>query len=97
MGFVGGLLGTAGGQNGTGVQGPSQANILNPTNVNQANQQYGNAQAALGQQQSFVNAVNQANGVGNQSQVFNALQGVANGTGPNPAFHKISELPFLNY
>ncbi len=96
MGFVGGLLGTAGGQNGTGVQGPSQANILNPTNVNQANQQYGNAQAALGQQQSFVNAVNQANGVGNQSQVFNALQGVANGTGPNPAQAQLAQATGAN-
>jgi hypothetical protein len=88
---VGGLLGTAGGVNGTGIQGPSQATILNPTTTAQAQQQYGNAQNALAQQQGFVNAVNQANGVGNQSQVFNALSGVANGTGPNPAQAQLAQ------
>lgn len=49
-------------------------------------------QNSIGQQQSFVNALNAQNGLGNQSAVFNQqqqlanqLQGVANGTGPNPA------------
>ncbi len=39
----------------------------------------------LGMQRDFVNALQAQNGIGNQSQVFNQLQGVANGTGPNPA------------
>lgn len=39
----------------------------------------------LGMQRDFVNALQAQNGIGNQSQVYNQLQGIANGTGPNPA------------
>lgn len=51
----------------------------------QLDQSYQNTQQAIGQQTNFANALNAANGIGNQSQVFNQLQGIANGTGPNPA------------
>lgn len=44
-----------------------------------------NANNGVNQQQDFVSALNAQNGVANQSSVFNQLQGVANGTGPNPA------------
>ncbi len=71
--------------NGNGSRDAQSANILNPATVEQANQQYGNVQSGVDQQQAFVNALNQQNGLGNQSSVFNQLQGVANGTGPNPA------------
>lgn len=82
MGFVSGLLG---GSTGAGYQakGPSQADI------DAANKNVG---GAFSQQQNFVNALAGQNGLANQSQVYNQqqglatqLQGVANGTGPNPA------------
>ncbi len=37
------------------------------------------------QQANFANAAGAVNGLGNQQNVFGQLQGVANGTGPNPA------------
>jgi hypothetical protein len=64
---------------------PQQAEIQRPATVDQANQQYGNVQQGLTQQQAFLNALAAQNGVQNQSNVFNQMQGVANGTGPNPA------------
>lgn len=79
MGFVSGLLGTAGGVNGTGISGPSG---VDPGQLSTA---YNQTQAGIKQQQDFVNALGQQNGLGNQTSVFNQLQGVANGTGPNPA------------
>lgn len=51
----------------------------------QAQQSTQSAQDALAQQQAFVNALNQGQGLQNQQNVFNQLQGVAEGTGPNPA------------
>lgn len=85
MGFVSGLLGTAGGINGTGVQGPSSANLLNPTTADQVTTAYDQSQNAIQQQQAFLNALAAQNGIGNQTDVYNQMQGVANGTGPNPA------------
>lgn len=51
----------------------------------QTDQAYGNTQTGLGQQQAFVNALQAQNGIANQANVYNQYQGVANGTGPNPA------------
>lgn len=51
----------------------------------QLSQTYQNTQDALAKQKAFADALNAANGIGNQSSVFNQLQGVAAGTGPNPA------------
>lgn len=83
---VGGLTGSlAGGltpQNGFQATG---ARIDSPATVDQANQLYQQNQDALSQQLAFVNALQAQNGIGNQSSVYNQLQGVANGTGPNPA------------
>lgn len=61
------------------------AEIENPVSKEQINQAYLNTQTGLGNQKDFLNAVNAQNGLGNQTSVFNQLQGVANGTGPNPA------------
>lgn len=85
MGFVSGLIGAAGGTNGTGFAGPSSANILNPTTVAQANTAYTGNQDALTQQQNFLNATQAQNGLQNQSNVYGQLQNVAAGQGPNPA------------
>lgn len=50
-----------------------------------ADESYNNALSGIHSQQDLVNALNAQNGLGNQASVFNQLQGVANGTGPNPA------------
>lgn len=70
---------------------PASTNILQPANEDQANQLYGQVQQGLTNQQGFVNAVNAQNGLGNQQNVYNQLQGVANGTGPNPAQTQLNQ------
>lgn len=85
MGAIGGLLGVGGGQSGTGIAPAQQANVVSPTTNGQAQGAYGQNQAALQSQQNLMNVLNSQNGIGNQSQVYGQLQGVANGTGPNPA------------
>lgn len=98
MSFMGGLLGTGGGNSGSaGMNYNAQpANLLLPTTTPQAQNAYGQAQSGLNQQQEFVNALQAQNGIGNQSAVFNQqqalanqIQGVANGTGPNPALQQL--------
>lgn len=81
MSFLGlsGLLGLGGGDNGTGQT------INNPTTPEQLQGAYQGSQNSLQSQQALLQALQAQNGLGNQSQVFNQLQGVANGTGPNPA------------
>ena len=82
MSFIGGLFN---GSQGTNYQGGQPQNLIEPSTAQQAADQYGNVNQGLNQQQAFINAVNGQNGLGNQSQVYGQLQGVANGTGPNPA------------
>lgn len=81
MAFLGGLFNTGSGSNWK-AQG---TNILQPSTVGQANTAYDQTQQGIQQQQAFLNALQGQNGIGNQSSVFNQLQGVANGQGPNPA------------
>lgn len=85
MGAIGGVFGLSGGQSGTGVDAPQQANIQTGVDTNQTAQSYEQNQAALAQQQALVSALQQQGGLKNQSNVYNQLQGVVNGTGPNPA------------
>lgn len=92
MGFIGGIFS---GDKGAGF-GAGGTNILQPTTTKQAQDAYAQAQSALGQQQNFVNAVNAQNGLGNQSQVYNQLQGVVNGTGPNPAQAQLAQATSAN-
>lgn len=82
MSIVSGLLG--GGGKGINYT-PQTANLIQPATADQANAQYGSAQSGIQSQQGFLNAVNAQNGLKNQQNVFGQLQGVANGTGPNPA------------
>jgi hypothetical protein len=82
---IGGLLGTAGGAGGTGFASPQQAPIQTPVTTDQATDAYKANQTALTQQQSLLDAIRQQNGLQNQTNVYNQLQGIANGTGPNPA------------
>jgi hypothetical protein len=79
------MFGLGGGASGTGISGPQGTNLINTTNAGQVNQAYNGAQNALGQQQSLLAALQAQNGLGNQSNVYGQLQGIAAGTGPNPA------------
>ena len=85
MGGIGGLLGMGGGASGSGFAAPEG------TNMQQINQSYDQTQAGINQQQQFVNALGQQNGLNNQSQVYNQMQGVINGTGPNPAQAQLNQ------
>lgn len=96
MGAVSGLLGFGGGAAGTGFGGPQESRIDQPISLDQAQKSYEANQQALMQQQAFLDALKQQNGIGNQSQVFNQLQGVANGTGPNPAQAMLSNATGAN-
>ncbi len=84
MGSFGGLLGLSGGAAGTGFAGPQQAQIQNPTSADQVSAAYTGNQGALGNQQALLQALQAQNGLGNQSQVYGQLQGVASGA-VNPA------------
>lgn len=85
MGAVTGVLGLGGGQSGTGVSGPQNASLMPGVSSGQINASLTNANLGLQQQENLLAALQGQNGLGNQSQVYNQLQGVANGTGPNPA------------
>lgn len=85
MASIGGMLGTKGGANGTGFNGPTGADIVNPTDPTQIKDAYGNVQNSMEAQRQLLAALQNQNGLQNQSQVYGQLQGIANGTGPNPA------------
>lgn len=72
--------------------------VAQPVTQPQTDQAYANTQTGLQQQQAFLNALQAQNGIQNQSSVFNQqqglanqLQGVANGTGPNPALDQLNQ------
>ena len=73
MAFLGNLLG---GQNQFQAQGANQGQI---------DTAYNQTQEGIQKQRDLVAALQAQNGIGNQSSVFNQLQGVASGQGPNPA------------
>jgi hypothetical protein len=84
MGAIGGLLGTAGGANGTGFASPQAANITNPVTSGQISSSYTGAQGGLTAQQNLLSALQAQNGLSNQNQVYGQLQGIASGA-VNPA------------
>jgi hypothetical protein len=96
MGAIGGLTGLAGGANGSGFAGPAGTNINAGVTNEQLQQSYTGNQAALNQQQALVQALQAQNGLGNQSAVYNQLQGVANGTGANPAAAQLAQATGAN-
>lgn len=57
----------------------------NPVTSAQTAQSYNDSQNALAQQQALLQAITAQGGLNNQSNVYSQMQGVANGTGPNPA------------
>lgn len=77
---------------GSGNQGqPQQANITAPVTQEQVDQSYTGSQNALKQQQDLLGALQGQGGLQNQSNVYNQMQGVANGTGPNPAQAQLAQ------
>jgi hypothetical protein len=102
MGFAGDLLGIGGAPSNSGAAGigfqASAANISNPVGEGQIDQSYSRTVRGLDQQEEFLKALQAQNGVQNQSDVFaqqqalaNQMQGVANGTGPNPALAQLNQ------
>lgn len=85
MGAIGSMLGMAGGAGGSGFSGPEEARIDRPTTIAQANTAYDQSNQALVNQDFFTQQVLAQGGLNNQTSVFNQLQNVANGQGPNPA------------
>lgn len=97
MSFVPNLLGIGGGATSGGSWqaanpgGQPTSAIQNPVTAQQT-------QDALNQQQNFLTQLNAQNGLGNQSQVYGQmqglagqLQGIANGDGPNPALAQLAQ------
>lgn len=79
MGTVTGLLGMGGGAAGTGVQ------ITNPVSGQELAGANSGVQNSLNSQNDLLNALTAQNGIQNQSNVYNQLQDIAAGQGPNPA------------
>lgn len=87
MGFTKSLFG---GSKGSGFQAQG-APLDNPFNVGQVQGSYDQAQGGISQQQDFLNALAAQNGAGNLQNVFSQYQGIANGTGPNPAQAQLNQ------
>jgi hypothetical protein len=85
MGSVGGLLGMSGGQGGTGFS------TLAGTNAAQLGSAYTGQQNAMGSQNALLSAMQGQNGLGNQSQTYNQMQGIVSGQGPNPAAAQLAQ------
>ncbi len=83
MGAIGGMLGLSGGAAGTGFASPQAANITNPVTAAQIASSYAGTQDSMESQKQLLSALQAQNGLGNQTQVYNQLQGVAAGTGPS--------------
>lgn len=91
MGAVTGMLGFGGGASGTGFSGPSGADIQKPITNAIADQANLGSQNALAAQQQLMMALQGQGGIGHQSDIYNQLQGIASGQGPNPALAQLSE------
>lgn len=88
MGFIGNVLGL----NKTGMRWKAgQANLMDTTNQNQLQNAYNQQQQAFGMQQNLAQQLAAQGGLQNQQNVFNQLQGIASGTGPNPALAQLNQ------
>lgn len=81
---VSGALGLGGGNKGVNYQAGDQS-LWQPVNQEQIDNLYGQTQNALTGQINFTNALAAQHGIQNQSDVYNQLQQIASGKGPNPA------------
>lgn len=85
MGAIPGLLGMGGGAGGTSFANPGMANLMPVTNSGEIQGAQAGVQNSMQSQQALLQALQGQQGLQNQSQVYNQMQGVASGTGPNPA------------
>src|ERR1035437_10295182 len=92
MSFLGGLFN---GGSGSGFKATG-APVQNAATLDQAATGYDKTQQGIAQQTAFNQALQAQNGLGNQSSVFNQMQGVANGTGPNPAQAQLAQATGAN-
>lgn len=88
MGAIAASLGLGG--QGSGFQ------ATNATNPAQLTAAYNQTQQGQQQYQQFLQALQAQNGVQNQSNVYNQLQQVANGQGPNPAQAQLAQATGAN-
>jgi hypothetical protein len=91
MSNISGLLGTAGGFKGTGVSGPNDS----VSSGQLATAQQGVTSGMAGQN-SLLTALQGQNGLAAQTQNYGQLQGVINGTGPNPAQAQLAQATGAN-
>lgn len=96
MGGIGGLLGFGQGTSGTQYQAPSGSAIVNPTTPNQIANAYTGSENSLQAQQALLAALQGQNGLQNQSNIYNQLQGVVSGTGANPAQAQLAQATGAN-
>lgn len=88
MGFMGGLLGTAGGTSGTGYSGPSggaMPDYLVPVLNSESQEAQMATMAQLGQQGALLQALQGQGGLQAQTNAYNQFNNLAQGIGPNPA------------
>lgn len=91
MANVSGLLGTAGGYKGTGIDAP--LDTVSQAQLEHADQ---GVYAAMQGQNDLLTALQAQNGLGNQSNVYNQYQNIANGVGPNPAQTQLAQATAAN-
>lgn len=91
MANISGLLGTAGGFKGTGIDAPND--WVDNAKLDAANQ---GVDTGMAGQSSLLQALQAQNGLQNQSSVYNQYQNVANGTGPNPAQAQLAQATGAN-
>lgn len=85
MGGIPGMFGLGGGSAGTGFAGPQGAGVVQAVQPWQTSDAFTRSMEQFQNQAGLLQALQSQNGIQNQSNVYNQLQGVANGTGPNPA------------
>ncbi len=84
-GIAGGLIGGIGGALSNAGAAPTAAPVVSPYTAQDAQNATQTSQLSAQQQQAFLQQLQAQNGIQNQQAVFNQLQNVANGQGPNPA------------
>lgn len=79
MGAISGMLGTAGGINGTGIKGPKTTNLQSPVTPEQVAAGQAGTNAALGGSNALISALQGTqNGVVNQDQTYGQGQDIYN-------------------
>lgn len=96
MSFIGSLLGAGQGSDWNTQNEDYNRQITNPVTMDQIGTAYDTSQNALAQQQSFLQALQAQNGIGNQNASYQAYAGLANGTGPNPALAQLNQTTAAN-